>query len=356
MKIRADLFDIPAIWKADPIKGFDAFVSSPDFLAHSQRKRRTVDDQGNLLKPMPVRASTADVYRDMWSRFVRWAADANLNLYALTPHDIDTFMEQKNADGKRTLEGATIRRQYVTLLERVYGHLGFLPDPASQYLLQLRGNSRKAKGHHAQTNVLTLQEQQRFLDALPNAARDETNPLSGWKVRRDRAMQALILGAGLKVAEAIGAYTDNIGEQQDDGSVPVTVSPSAAGGTVRWHQTILRPFAADTVLAWVDERKKLNIPGRLLFPATRDGGRLDKSTVYRHVKATFAAAGIDVPRRGGRTLRNAFAVRELHDGHTVEEVGEFLGHRKLRAMDRYVDVLGKVQENTARRSASKSTK
>lgn len=339
-----DLFDVPAIWKTDPLAGFDAFVSSPQFLEHSQRKRRKVDENGHPVKPMPVRASTASVYRDMWARYVRWLNDSNLSLAAVTMHDILRFMEQRSATGRRKLEGETIRRQYVTLLERVYAHLGFQPNPASQFLLQLARSARSVQGHDAQTNVLTLAQQAQFLDALPESPRLASEPLVGWKIRRDRAMQALMLGAGLKVAEAIGTYTDNIGSQLEDGSVPVTISPSAAGGTVRWHQTYLRAFAADLVLSWVAERRNLNIPGQLLFPATLNGGRLDKSTVYRHVKATFASAGIEIPRRGGRTLRNAFAVRELHAGESIETVGEFLGHRKQRAMDRYIEALPKVKD------------
>ncbi|MDB5772217.1 MAG: hypothetical protein JWM42_2591 [Burkholderia sp.] len=48
------------------------------------------------------------------------------------------------------------------------------------------------------------------MNALPHAdAADETDPTRGWKRRRDRAMQAMMLGAGLKVSEAIGLYMRN---------------------------------------------------------------------------------------------------------------------------------------------------
>jgi integrase/recombinase XerD len=57
--------------------------------------------------------------------------------------------------------------------------------------------------------------------------------------------------------------------------------------------------------------------------------------VYRQVRATFERAGIDVARLGGRTLRNAFAVRELKQGGSFELVGEFMGHRKLRSTQAY---------------------
>jgi site-specific recombinase XerD len=152
-------------------------------------------------------------------------------------------------------------------------------------------------------------------------------------------MQALMLGAGLKVSEVVGLYIRNIGETDSTGSMPIAISPAAAGGTVRPHQTQLRPFAVAEVSAWLRERRQLRIPGELLFPATLKGGRLDKATVYRQVKATFARAGIDVLRQGGRTLRNSFAVRELRAGGSIELVGEFMGHRKRRSTEHYVPVI-----------------
>jgi integrase/recombinase XerD len=89
-------------------------------------------------------------------------------------------------------------------------------------------------------------------------------------------------------------------------------------------------------MSWMKERIALDIPGPLLFPATLNGGRLDKATVYRQVKATFARAGIEVSRQGGRTLRNTFAVRELKAGGGIELVGEFMGHRKRRSTEHYL--------------------
>jgi integrase/recombinase XerD len=88
-------------------------------------------------------------------------------------------------------------------------------------------------------------------------------------------------------------------------------------------------------VAWLRERRALRIPGELLFPATLNGGRLNKATVYSQVKATFARAGIEVSRQGGRTLRNSFAVRELKAGESIELVGEFMGHRRRRSTEHY---------------------
>jgi integrase len=58
--------------------------------------------------------------------------------------------------------------------------------------------------------------------------------------------------------------------------------------------------------------------------------------VYRQTKATYERAQLPVPRRGGRTLRNSFAVRELRAGVDIERVGEFLGHRLRRSTEYYI--------------------
>jgi integrase len=61
---------------------------------------------------------------------------------------------------------------------------------------------------------------------LPAAdAAEPPDVTRGWRRRRDRAMQALMLGAGLKVSEAVGRYTINVGETDVTGSVPL--SPQA---------------------------------------------------------------------------------------------------------------------------------
>lgn len=129
----------------------------------------------------------------------------------------------------------------------------------------------------------------------------------------------------------------DIGSVAADGSVIVTVRPESAHSTTREHQTLLRPFAAREVMNWVEERGQLEIPGQLLFPASLAGGKpLDKATVYRQVRKTFERAGLEMPRSGGRTLRNTFAVRELETG-SVEQVSELLGLERTRSTEYYLD-------------------
>jgi pilus retraction protein PilT len=156
----------------------------------------------------------------------------------------------------------------------------------------------------------------------PSTKYPSNQPFAGWKQRRDRAMQLVMLCAGLRVSEVIDMQIDAIDSHTAtlDGSVKLCISTKPKYD----RTTYLRVGAVPEVLAWLDERKTMNIPGMLLFPASLEGQSLDKATVYRQVNATFKRAGIAVMRTGGRTLRNTFAAQELKSGSTTQELTQLL--------------------------------
>ena len=326
------LFDSTDIWQTDPSKAFDAFVTSKDFLALSMRKSAKRDDGKPATVPV-LRAGSLTVYRAMFGKYLRWLAEQRLSLFTVTSVDLMRFLDQKTqSDGKDVaVLTSRIRYRYLKLIERTYVHLNIEPNPARHACFEIYTSGDHANiGRDDDMVTLSQAQQAAFMAALP------TSTTNNWKITRNRAMQSLMMGAGIKVSEVIGIRVENIGQKDATGSIPISISPSSAGGVVRWHQTQLRPFAVPEVLAWLQERRERNIPGPLLFPATLTGGRLDPATVYSQVKKTFARANIPVPRRGGRTLRNSFAVRELNAGADIELVGEFLGHRRRRSTEYYV--------------------
>lgn len=329
-------FTSASTWHRTPEQAFAAFVASPDFLKHSQRR---VTQPGADGKPRSLRPSSIAIYCDMWRRYLRWLKEQSLSLFDVTKADLEAFLEHRNEDGMRSLESFTIRRQYLTMFERVYRHLGVAPNPAGSIRIDIsrdRTDSRKLRGRNAPTAVLSLADQQAFFNALPSTTSDAVR--DSWKVRRDRALQALMLGAGMKVSEAVLVRTDDIKEDRltADGSLVVDIRPLAgADSTIRPHSTRLYPPALDIVRQWIAERKTLAISGTLLFPSTSRGGPLDKSVVYRKTKETYVAAGLDVVHKGGRTLRNTFAVSQLQAGQAPEVVKEYLGHRDDRSIETY---------------------
>lgn len=147
-------------------------------------------------------------------------------------------------------------------------------------------------------------------------------------------MLSMLLGAGLTVTEVQGIEVEAIGSPHLDGSVPIVILPKYTDGTSRKHTTMLRAFAAGEVLAWLEESKQLDlpIPSELLFPMLQ-GKAMEKSGLYKIVKSTFARAGLDKPRMGGRTLRNTYAVREILESDSLETVNELLGHRVMKSTE-----------------------
>lgn len=355
----SSLFDNVEIWKTDPLVAFQAFVISPEFQLLGRRKLGT----GTSAVPAAMRASSARIYILMFGKFLRWLGERNRQLFDVTNTDILAFLEhapaadpRDEAPPKKDLN-SSIRIRYLRIFERVFQHLQVHPNPARHAAFDIyKSGDKKLRGKDLDKVAMTADEHAAFMQALPPAPKPVLprpgEPVSalhqrGWKRRRDRAMQAMMLGSGLKVSEIIGITIDSMGTVDATGCLPITVSPASTAGTSRWHQTQLRAFAVQEVSAWKLERAALQIPGTLLFPATLQGGVLDKATVYRQVKATFVRAGIDVERLGGRTLRNSFAVRELDAGASIELVGEFMGHRKRKSTEHY------LLEKPARRPRAK---
>jgi site-specific recombinase XerD len=329
--MKNSLFDTRDFWAADPMTPFRNFISSSEFVEMGRRSA-TYQDPGK--KPAPLRPATIHIYTLMFGKFVRWMAERGKTLVAISDADILEFLNARHADENGVVAHlkSTIRVRYVRMLERVFEHLEMSPNPAQSSAFQMLKTSG-GSGRDLDMVVMDDAQLEAFMSALPVA----NATAAGWKRRRDRAMQAMMLGAGLTVAEAMHLKMRDIGEQGDDGSVAVTVRPESAHSTTREHQTLLRPFAAKEVLGWIEERRELGIPGQLLFPASLAGAKpLDKATVYRQVRKTFERAGLEMPRSGGRTLRNTFAVRELEHG-PVEQVSEWLGLERTRSTEYYLN-------------------
>ncbi|WP_344761321.1 tyrosine-type recombinase/integrase [Actimicrobium antarcticum] len=229
---------------------------------------------------------------------------------------------------------SAIRIRYIRLLERILTHMKVSPNPAQHACFDIyRERRSKLAGQDAPKVILEPADQHAFMQALPALPEaTQGNEMRRWKGQRSRAMQALMLGAGLKVSEVLTLRMNQIGNVDTTGSLPVSLDSGAANHTTRDHRSQLRPFAVTEVTDWLAVRRSDKDASQLLFPAKRGiNAPLDLATVYRQVKATFKRAGINAERWGGRTLRNAFAVRELEETGSTELVGELMGHRQERS-------------------------
>lgn len=332
------LFDKKSHWILEPMTAFGGFVTSVEFVRMGKRPKR-VDADGAVQEHQPLGHRSAKGYTAMFSKFVRWMSSRNLRIDGVDREHILQFLNaemEPQKKGRSKDLNSEIRRRYVRLLERVYDHLQIRPNPAQLAAFSL-ASAPGGAGKDLPKEWLTFQQQCAFMLALPTrAAMLSEDSAKAWRRRRDRAMMALMIGAGLTVTEVVELYIENVGDVDSAGSVPVTVWPAPGSEFGRKHITMLRPFAVPEVSRWLQEREKMSVSGRLLFPATTVGGKVAPATIYRQVRATLAAAGINLNREGGRTLRNTFAQRELEAGTTLDELGEFLGLHERRSVERYL--------------------
>lgn len=303
-------------WDADPVKAFKAFISTTAFAETGRRQRA----DGTL---RVLSAESAKIYLFMFNNLAGWLQEQGLTFSRVTQADLLRFIG-RTVKGKRVLN-SKIAYRYLRLLERCYEHLGVVPNPAQEAILGI-DRAHIAKDEAGRT--LSEDQLQRFFAALPaEAPRKRRNtPFDGWKRRRDRAMQVVIALAGLKVTEAVGLLTTEVGRQASiDGALMLTITPEEKLDTSHEHEVALPHEGADELRAWLEERETMAIPGEFVFPANLTGARMTRKTVYMQMRATFERAGMDLSRSGGRTLRNTFAKRQLDQGASPDELKDVLG-------------------------------
>jgi site-specific recombinase XerD len=170
--------------------------------------------------------------------------------------------------------------------------------------------------------------------------------LSVTRTARDRALLATLLGAGLRVAEAVALDVRDVVEDIDGGTVL-----SVRHGKGRKSRLV--PVQLDvaqlirTYLAMTHRHLGDDGP---LFRAHDYAGwgrrRLSARTVVSVVKREVRRAGIRAKRVSPHALRHVFAIRALRGGGNVVAIAKLLGHATIGTTQRYVDhlTLGELRE------------
>lgn len=326
-------------WDANPVAAFTSLIESPEFAETSHRL--------GLAEPKALSNKSAQIYGAMFRKFALWLARENKRFSQVVEQDLVRFISQNRSDGE---QNSLISRRYLRLLERCYHHVGIRPNPASAALQLASANGYIAQDQGMQ--VLGAADIAAFVNALPPLRQPGPNRAGrapkAWKRRRDHAMQATMLFAGLKVAEAIGLRLSEVddpfsGAFGDEGVI-LTLGPEGKHDTSHAHETVLRSYGALALRTWLRERTALGVKGDLVFPGDLTGKPMSPVTVYRQVRATFARAGIDVDHNGGRTLRNTFAVEELRGGRSRADLQRLLGLALERSASIYEVAKGREQE------------
>lgn len=148
---------------------------------------------------------------------------------------------------------------------------------------------------------------------------------------RNRAMLALMYGAGLRVSEVCGFHLRDIDWKAATLRLRVEV---AKGG----REAVL-PLG-DAVLAWLERWKPIRrryAAGAPLMFVTLTGRRIDRHYVWEMCARYGRKAGIEQPVHP-HLLRHTFATELLREGVNIRAVQELLRHADLRTTMIYTHV------------------
>ncbi|MGU7769902.1 tyrosine-type recombinase/integrase [Burkholderia sp. MR1-5-21] len=288
-----DLFDRgTSDWIASPETAFDAWLAMQDY-----------------------RRSSADVYRAQWGAFLTWLRTHQKDLSTVDTASIANFV------GELPIR-KTQRMRYLRLIERVLDHIRrseFASTNPARFIAQ-DGEAiwRKARDNEP-TGFLAPSERAKLLTYLFSPI--VVSGAAIWKERRDRALIAAFLGAGVKTGEARVLTLSCINTSGTTLQIPST-HPDFA------RETHLASFAIALFDAWLAERKRQEIPGELVFPASHAGRPMHKATMLRAVDAIVEAADIAssrTARASPQTLRNTYAAELFEHDVPPERVGKWLG-------------------------------
>lgn len=144
---------------------------------------------------------------------------------------------------------------------------------------------------------------------------------------RNRALIAVLYGAGLRLAEALALKPSDV--NYEDAEIRVLHGKGDKARTAG-----IDDGALGHVARWADRRKALGIPGRALF-CTLDGGALDPRYVRQMLQRSAKRAGIE-KRVHPHGLRHTHAKELEQEGIPVSEIQDQLGHVSLNTTAVYL--------------------
>lgn len=144
---------------------------------------------------------------------------------------------------------------------------------------------------------------------------------------RDRAMLALMSGAGLRVGEIVGLATDDLQPGDQTGLARLRVRGKGDKDRVVW-------LTVETVVhleRWCQVRPESD--SSVLF-LNRHGRRLSVAGVQYRLQQYCQQAGVQLTCH---QLRHTFARRLVEHGMPVDSLAKLLGHTDLQTTQRYID-------------------
>jgi integrase/recombinase XerD len=159
----------------------------------------------------------------------------------------------------------------------------------------------------------------------------DASDLNTWTGRRDHAMFALTIQAGLRISE-LAALT------RQDVTLTVGANVHTIGKGRKQRRTPLVPATRAVLKSWLSERP--GDPTDPLFP-TITGAHLSRDAIERRLAHHVAIARATCPSLHGKqvtmhTLRHTAAMRLLLAGNDVTVIALWLGHEQIATTNIYL--------------------
>ena len=179
------------------------------------------------------------------------------------------------------------------------------------------------------------------------AACDQSNRTG----RRDHAMLALAIQAGLRVSELTSLTCDSI-------RIPAGAHVHCTGKGRKERDTPLLPAVVRILKTWLAERD--GEPGDPLFPGP-SGQRLSRDAVERRVKLYHQRASAGCPSLAAKhvtihTLRHSAAMRLLRAGVDITVIALWLGHESLTSTQAYIHADMQQKQEAIEKTAPPGTR
>jgi integrase/recombinase XerC len=162
--------------------------------------------------------------------------------------------------------------------------------------------------------------------AVPDTAVELAS--SPWQGKRDKAILALLYGAGLRIGEALGLTRREA--PQKPGMIAIT------GKGSKQRLVPILPVVADAVADYVKTCPWHLAPNGPLFVGAR-GGPLNPRLVQRQMEKLRGALLLP-DTATPHALRHSFATHLLAGGGDLRAIQELLGHASLSTTQRYTEV------------------
>ncbi len=312
------------------------------------------------------RASTLQVYSDMWGAFADWcvAQSPQVTLESLCEEDIHDFLAARARD-----HGTDLSPRYtwrlLSLVDRVLTRhaldSGLSKNEAASSYIKHSDDIRRANiSERPALDYLDADQARRLVTYISSVrpGATERRVVSTWQELRNLAAVGLHLGAGLTPGDLrelpLSAPVVAGGRWKD---VPWKLKVPGNGNRPA-RETPIAPWAGQLLRHWLSVRADTGLPsspyvdrkgqqqGPFLFPG-RGGQQWGKMGHYDAVRQVMEASGVDDPdcgSGGAFRLRHTFALRQLRRKRSVEDVARWMGIANLEEMDRYRGVLDAYEE------------